>query len=197
MNNFQREVDDRILVEQLRGGCERAFKTLYQKYRGDIYAYSRSLLKSDANAQEIVQDVFMKLWMNSENLNPELSVKSYLFTIARNLCFNWLAKAANAKSLSEQILYKSQEAKDTTTDSLLDSDYENIRKEAIDLLPPKRRTIFLMSRVEDKSYEDISKELEISLSTVKTQMSKALSTLRTYIKVNTDLTLLIIIFLYR
>ncbi|MGI0107030.1 RNA polymerase sigma factor [Salinimicrobium sp. WS361] len=196
MNNSQREVEDRLLVEQLRNGSERAFKSLYEKYRRDIYAYSRSLLKSDANAEEIVQDVFMKLWMHSQDLNSELSIKAYLFTIARNLSFNFLARAANNSSLREEIFYRSQTHSDSTTHSLLDSDYESIKERAIDLLPPKRRTIFLMSRKEHKSYEDIGAELNISVSTVKTQMSKALSTLREYLKLHTDLTLVILTFFF-
>jgi len=185
---MQENNDDKLLVHQLISHNEMAFQKLYVKYRGDIYAYSRSLLKSNSNAEEIVQDTFLKVWLNCENLNPDLSFKAYLFTIARNLSFNFLSKAANIQSLREEIFYKSQGAYYNINDSLADDDYELVRQKAIGSLPPKRKVIFQKSRDEGKSYEDISKEMGISVSTVKTQMSKALENIRHYLHANTDLT---------
>lgn len=190
-------VDDQdiFLVRELIAGKEKAFKKLYEKYRWDIYAYSRSLLKSDANAEEIVQDVFLKVWLNCENLNPELSFKSYLFTIARNLAYNSLSKAANSKTLREELFYKSQKASNSTADTILDSDYESMKNQAVENLSPKRKVIFQMSRNEGKSYEEISQELDISVSTVKTQMSKALESIRGFLHMNSDLTFSVLIVL--
>ena len=187
--------EDKFLVEELLSNRnERAFRVLYEKYRGDIYAYSRSILKSDANAEEVVQDVFLKLWTKAEGLNPELSLKAYLFTIARNISFNLLAKATNNLKLREQVFYDSQEPSLIIEDEL-DEDIEVIKEKAISTLPPKRRAIFLMSRNRGMTYEDIGEELDISTSTVKTQMSKALDNLRTYLRLHTDLTICLMIFL--
>lgn len=184
----QENKGDKLLVQELISQNERAFQQLYIKYRGDIYAYSRSLLKSDSNAEEIVQDVFLKVWLNCENLNPDLSFKAYLFTIARNLSFNFLSKAANIQSLREEIFFKSQGVYNNVNDYLADEDYELVRQKAVESLPPKRKAIFQKSRDEGKSYEDIGKEMGISVSTVKTQMSKALENIRHYLHANTDLT---------
>lgn len=182
--------NDEFLVRQLVLGNDKAFQKLFEKYKDDIFTYSKSLLRSDAAAEEIVQEVFLRLWKNSDVLDPKLSFKSYLFTIAKNLSFDFLRKAANNKKLKEEIFYLTNEAQDFAQDTLLHAEYEILRKKAIDILPPKRRKIFEMSRDEDMSYKDISSELGISISTVKTQMSKALLTIKKYLQLNTDFTLL-------
>lgn len=180
----QNHISEKILVTEVSKGNERAFRRLYDIYRTPIYSYSYSLLKSTVNANEIVQDVFMKVWLNRECLDPELSFKSFVFTIAKNSCFNFLQKAVNDRKLREEIFYKSQKSYNPIDVSLRDDELERIRIQAIEGLPPKRRQIFKMSREEEKSYEEISMELGISISTVKNQMSKSLTTLRTYLLAN-------------
>ena len=75
---------EKLLVSELKGGNEKAFRSLFDLYYQDIYGYSISILKSKEAAEENVQDVFMKVWMNRESLNLEQSFKAYIFTIARN-----------------------------------------------------------------------------------------------------------------
>lgn len=174
-------ISEKEMLAEVSKGSERAFRKLYDIYRSPIYAYSFSLLKSASNANEIVQDVFMKVWMNREHLDPERSFKSFVFTIAKNSSLNFLQKAANDRKLREEIFYKSQKWYDPIGTSIKEKEFEQIKSRAIEGLPPKRRQIFKMSREEEKSYEEISVELGISISTVKNQMSKSLTTLRTYL----------------
>lgn len=174
-------ISEKVLVAELSKGNEKAFRKLYDIYRVPIYAYSLSLLKSAPNANEIVQDVFLKVWLNRGHLDPDLSFKSFVFTIAKNSSFNFLQKAANDRKLREEILFKSQKWYNPIDTSIKEKEFEQIRIKAIEGLPPKRRQIFKMSREEEKSYEEISMELGISISTVKNQMSKSLTSLRTYL----------------
>src|SRR5690606_434902 len=90
---------DKLLVESLICHNEAAFRWLYDLYRHDVYRYSKSFLKLEVYAEEIVQEVFMKVWMNRENLDVNLSFKSYLFTVTKNLTLNFLRKAANDRQL--------------------------------------------------------------------------------------------------
>lgn len=181
---------DELLVKELIAGNENAFRALFDKYYNAIYAYSRSMLKSSEFAEEIVQDVFLRVWLHRDRINSEFSFKSYIFTIARNLTFNFLRKAVHDKKLKEEIFYKSQPFYNPTEKKILEADYEKIRKQAIAQLPPKRKRIFEMSRNEGKSYEEISKELGIAVSTVKTQMSRALESIKNFLQKNMDTTLL-------
>ncbi len=171
---------------QLKRGNEKAFEKLYEKYRDDIFTYSKALVRSHSSAEEVVQEVFLKLWLNAEDLDPELSIRSYLFTISRNLSFDFLRKASNNRKLREEIFYIKESTE--VPEELLNQEYDLLKKRAIAELPPKRRLIFEMSRNEGKSYKDISSELGISVSTVKTQMSEALQFLRQYLRLHTDLT---------
>ena len=182
---------DEFVVRELKDGSEKAFKKIYEHYLNDIFSYSLALVRSEEAAEEIVQEVFLRLWLNAETLVPELSLRSYLFTIARNLSFDFLRKAANSRKLREEIFYSGSALHDRTQEELIHAEYDLLRKKAIETLPPKRRRIYTLSREEGMSYEDISRELGISISTVKTQMSKALQSMKEYLQLNTDLTFLL------
>ncbi|UMB55445.1 RNA polymerase sigma-70 factor [Lutibacter sp. A64] len=187
--------EDALLVKQLSNGNERAFEKLYQKYKNDIYAFSFSLVKSKSNAEEILQDVYLNVWQNKHKINPDLSFKSFIFTCTRNACLNFLKRAVNEQTMKDAIFYKINTSSNSTIlDHIINDEYEVLRKKAIKKLPPKRKIIFKMSREEGKSYEAISAELNISISTVKNQMSKALDSIRNFLQVNTDLTFFILLY---
>ncbi|MFV5701527.1 RNA polymerase sigma factor [Flavobacterium sp. XS2P12] len=173
---------EQLLVSELKNHNEKAFRSLFDFYYQDIYGYSISILKSKELAEENVQEVFLKVWLHRENLNLEQSFKSYLFTIARNQAFNFLNKAANDVLLKEEIFYKSQKSHDQGDYSIREADCKRLKKQAIKQLPPKRKLIFKMSRKQGKTYEEISHELGISVNTVKSQMSKALESIRLFFK---------------
>ncbi|TPG44447.1 RNA polymerase sigma factor [Flavobacterium pectinovorum] len=178
---------DKLLVSELKNGNEKAFRSLFDLYYQDIYGYSISLLKSKEAAEENVQDVFMKVWQNRENLNPEQSFKSYIFTIARNQAFNSLNKAANDLALKEAVFYESQKSHEYGDYSIREEDCKKLRKQAMKQLPPKRKQIFKMSRKKGMSYEEISQELGISINTVRNQMSKALESMRVFFQVHDEI----------
>ncbi|TRX39437.1 RNA polymerase sigma factor [Flavobacterium restrictum] len=175
---------EQLLVKELKNHNESAFRSLFDAYYQDIYGYSISILKSKELAEENVQDVFLKVWLHRENLNLEQSFKSYLFTIARNQAFNFLSKAANDVILKEELFYKSQKSHNQGDYSVREEDCKRLKKQAIKQLPPKRKQIFKMSRKEGKTYEEISQELGISVHTVKSQMSKALESIRLFFKIH-------------
>ena len=178
---------EKLLVEQLMQGNEKAFSKLFNTYRNDVYGYSISMLKTHVLAEEIVQDVFLNIWQHKDRLNPNLSFKSYVFTITRNLTFNLISKEANNRKLKEEVFYKSQKRYSPIEDKITEADYEIIKNNAVKQLPPKRRIIFEMSRNNGMSHKDISKELNISVSTVKGQMSKALKTIREFLRTHGDI----------
>lgn len=184
-------INNKLLVTELIEGNEKAFNELFNTYCNDVYAYSLSMLKNQVLAEEIVQDVFLNIWLYRDRLNPDLSFKSYVFTITRNLTFNLISKVANSHKLKEEVFYASQKSYSPIEDIIAEADYDAIKNKAIEQLPPKRRLIFEMSRNEEMSYEEISKELNISVSTVKGQMSKALAEIRIFLETHGDVALLI------
>ncbi|WP_298486232.1 RNA polymerase sigma factor [uncultured Maribacter sp.] len=186
---------EKLLIEQIIEGNEKAFRKLFDTYRNDLYRFSLSMLFSKTYAEEIVQDVFLIVWQKRKTLNPELSIKSYLFTITRNKTISFLKKAANNRKLREEIFYKSQKYANTTDVYIRETELEKIKQDALNLLTPRRRIIFEMSRNDGKSYEEIAKELGLSPNTVRNQMSMALETLRNFLLHNRDIALVLLLFL--
>lgn len=173
---------DQNLVAKLKAGDERAFQQLFEKHHKDIFRYAYSLIKSREHAQEIVQDVFIKVWVKRETLKPNLSFKSFLFTIAKNLSFNFLVKASRDLRLRQEVFYTKTVSYSPVENYMLNTEYELLKQQAINKLPAKRRRIFEMSRNEGKSYNDISTELGITTQTVKNQMSQALGNITVFLE---------------
>lgn len=184
---------DSLLVKELIAGNEKAFRVLFDTYRNDLYKYSLSMVIREAYAEEIVQDVFMKVWIKRESLNPNLSFRSYIFTITRNMNIKFLKKASNNLKLREELFYRSQKSSNPTELMLAEAEMEKLKQQALDQLPPKRRQIFELSRNEGLSYEAISEELGISPHTVRNHMSKALETLRKILSEHIDLSLALLL----
>lgn len=187
---------DKLLLQQLIAGNEQAFLTIFNAYRKEVYAYSLSILKSQTYAEEIVQEVFLKIWIKRNDLDVSLELKPYIIVITKNMCLNFLKKAAYDNKMREEIFYQSQKSFNPIYNQIREKELKRIQKKALDLLPPRRRLIFEMSRNEGKSYKEISQELGISINTVKSQMNKALETLRIFLLKNSDIsfTLLLLAF---
>ncbi len=185
---------EKLLIKELTEGNNKAFRKLFDYYRNDLYKFSLSMVCSKDYAEEIVQDVFMKVWIKRESLNPEMSFKSYLFTITRNKNIKFLKKAANDRKLREEIFYKKQKFANSIDIYVRESELEFLKQEALDKLSPRRREIFEMARNENKSYEEIAAELGISISTVRNQMSKSLEILRDFILKNKEIGIVLLLF---
>lgn len=187
---------DQYLVTKLKAGDERAFNELFNRYQNDIFIYAQSLVKSGVHAQEVVQEVFVKVWLKKATLKPDLSFKSFLFTIAKNISFNFLVKAANERRLHQEVFYRAVTSYSPIEDLIRTKEYELLKQQAINRLPPKRKRIFEMSRNEGKSYQDISCELGITKQTVKNQMSHALANITGYLKSYGEITLRLTLLLF-
>lgn len=187
-------LEDYVAVEKLKQGDEIAFEVLFEKYYEVIYFYSKSLVKIEAQAEEVVQDVFYKVWSARESLDPGLSFKAFIFTIARNLCFNFLKKAAAEKERTRVVFYESQRVCRPSDYDLVDSEYKKLGLLAVDTLPPRCQLIYRMSRDQGKSNKEISEELGISISTVKSQMNKALGNIRNYLESHGDFVFFLFIY---
>lgn len=182
---------DENFVSKLRSGDECAFELLFDKYQKDVFRYAHSLIKSKEHAQEIAQDVFMKVWLKRETLKPELSFRSFLFTITKNMSYDFLVKASKDLKLKQYVFKHNATSHSPVENYMLTTEYELLKRQAINRLPAKRKRIFEMSRNEGKSYQDISTELGIKKQTVKNQMSRALSTISIFLESNGIITVLL------
>ncbi len=176
LEEFQSYTDTQ-LVKLLKEHSSFAFQLLLDRYSPRIYRFAMCYLKNRQEAEEIVQEVFLKIWKIREQLSPEKPFDSFLFTIAKNGILNTIRKAkAQQAYLNYAALYPE---KNIFIDQELDfRELEKICQQAADRLAPKRKAIYRLSREEHLSNAEIAARLDISVKTVENQMTSALSEIR-------------------
>jgi len=185
-------ISDNLLVEQLKKGSEKAFDSLYRFYYPGLCLFGKKYVNDLETAEEIVQDVFIKIWERRENLIPETLFKTYLYTSVRNGCIDFLRKQKVRDNYSKDFIHTNEA---TTTEEETDDLYLiNQIKQAIDRLPKQRKKIVKMNRYFGLKYKEIAEKLNISPKTVENQMGIALKQLREALK--DIMTLIILIILY-
>lgn len=173
---------DQQLMELLKQGDEKALEILFKKYYGSLTRFANNIIKDKASAEDMVQEVFMKIWNNCSRIEIKSSLKAYLFTATRNHCFN-LLRSVNQNvfidaAMENETMISANDAEERMAAKLLDLKIQ----EAIELLPEKCKLTFQLSRFEELSYKEIAEAMDVSVKTVENQMSKALATLRLHLK---------------
>ncbi len=130
-------------------------------------------------AEDIIQDTFIKVWDKRAQLDPDKSIKSYLFTVCRNVCLDTLQKAGNTESLRADII-DNYEAQIDDNEFILHN--EALLRQAIESLPTQRRIVFEKAKFNNLSYDQIATDLGISKGTVSDHLVKAMRTIREYLK---------------
>lgn len=171
---------DAELVRRIRTGDERALEAVFRQHYAGMASFVQRYVRSADLAEELVQDVFLKLWSKREHLADIETLRTYLFRAARNTALNYLRRVKLERRWREE-----QAAADDPPTAYA-ADEETSEQEvaaavqaAIDRLPPRCREIFLLSRDGGLTYAEIARSLEISVKTVETQMGRALKSLRT------------------
>jgi RNA polymerase sigma-70 factor (ECF subfamily) len=168
---------------RLSQGDHEAFRLLYAFFYSDLYRYVLRIVKSEAIAEDIIHDTFVKVWETRQTLDKNLSIKSYLFTSCRNRALNVLEKAANDHRLEGEILYHYAFLYNNTAQ---DQEYLESRlaqlHEALELLPPTRKEVYKMAKLQGLSYEAIAQKLTISKGTVSDHVVKANRFLTLFLK---------------
>ncbi len=173
-------------IRLLREGDKAAFEAVYHEFFGVLYSLSSQYLFKPEDAEEMVQEAFLKLWEVRSRLNENSNIKNFLYTITKNNCLNFIRNEQIASSHLKRYFDELQYNYEALY--LLEDDYSRVEElklkidEAIDSLPLKWKNIFRMSREEELRYKDISKRLGISEKTVEASITKALKKLREELK---------------
>ena len=185
-------IKDIDLVVRLRKDDLTAFDSIYRKYSGKLYLFGLKLLKSEVEAEELVQGVFLKLWENHKNLNPDLSFKSYLFTIAYNDICKLFRRRTYIRKFIDETVYQNL---NTAPDLSERIDYKSLLERVeiiINKLPERQKSVFLKSREEGKATKEIAFELGLSPGTIDNYISGSLKFIRLHL-LNDDFALLILL----
>ncbi|MEJ0103829.1 MAG: RNA polymerase sigma-70 factor [Bacteroidota bacterium] len=169
---------ERDFVVLLTEGNEEAFERLYHFYSKRLLGYLVRLVKSENFASELLQETFIKIWNNRQNINPDQSFRSYLFRIAENLVFDFFRKAAQDKKLQAALINSATNKYSHVEEIFCRKENDQLLRDAINALPSKRRRIFQLVKMEERSYNEVSTLLNISASTINDHVVKATKAIR-------------------
>lgn len=178
MTTIPETYNEQSVLLRLQKGDSDAFLELYNQYHSPLYHYVLRFVKSPAIAEDVLQDVFLKIWEIRSRIDPALSFKAYLYRICRNSVFKLLKKMAVDESLRIEVMQQLTQSVADADLKLLWQQYEAILQTAINNLSPQRQKVFRLCREEGKTYEQVADELGISRNTVKEHMVLAMKFIR-------------------
>lgn len=178
----------------MRNSDELALGEIYDRYHQPVYRYVLNLIKIPEVTEDIVHEVFLKLWEKRETLRVRENFKGYLFTACRNMSIDMTKQIAVDRELKAELLRYYDHAsleRHYSQEELYK--YDSLVEEALNTLSPQRRKVFEMSRKQGKSHQEIARELNISPNTVKEHMSRALTGLRDFLQKRGEISFAIIL----
>ncbi len=173
--------DENTLLSQAAAGDRQAFTQLYKAYLNSSYNYIFLFTKSKGETEEILQDIFVKIWESREKLIKVQSFKNYLLKSAKNKLLDQVRKEQIRHRVLTEIKRNNSIVQETTNDDFAYREYYRIVQEAIEKLPPKRKLIFRLNTENGLSHNEIAEQLNISKSVVKNQLYKAYDFVRQYL----------------
>ncbi|MBK0377841.1 RNA polymerase sigma-70 factor [Mucilaginibacter sp. SD-g] len=175
---FKVEYSDSTVINLLRQGSEKAFEKVFKDHFKNLHAYAFTFLKNDELAEEVVQNIFCRVWEKREQLKPDGSLKAYLYRAVHNECLNYL-KQQKVKA-TFQVYYADQmeQMEDHSSKNVLAGELEQHIQKALNELPQQCRIIFQLSRFEQLKYQQIADQMGLSVKTIENQMGKALKLMR-------------------
>jgi RNA polymerase sigma-70 factor (family 1) len=177
LNNLH-TYNEQELILLLQKGDESAFEKIYALYSQRLLGALIKLVKSESLACELLQDVFIRVWNNREQVDPTKSFKSYLFRIAENLAYDLFRKTARDKRLQEELITQTCSYYNHVEEDLSNKENTQALQHLIIALPPQRRKIFSLVKLEGKTYAEVSELLNISPSTINDHVVKATKFIR-------------------
>ncbi|SDL93005.1 RNA polymerase sigma-70 factor, ECF subfamily [Catalinimonas alkaloidigena] len=162
----------------LRGDDVAAFRTLYHHFEPQLYAFALHLVRQREEAEEIVQEVFLKVWERRHTLDATLNFDGYLYRIARHLVYNKARHRVYEQAFRQYVVAAGIPTSSCTEEALAYQEVVALLEEIYATLPPIRRQVFLLSRVEGKSNSEIAQLLNTSKSNIENHLHKALKTIR-------------------
>ena len=166
------------LIADFKAGDAAVFDIIYHKYSKRLYHFAFGLIKDQDTAAEIVQEVFVNLWEKRGQVDISLNFENYVFTIAYNSIRKYFRKKSIETRVKNYLLNSSPEIIENTDGSVIYNELLEIANKFIEKLPPRRKTIYKLSRQEGMKIKEIASKLNISNRTAENQLSKALNYLK-------------------
>ncbi len=187
---------EKLVLQQIASGNQNSFKILFDTYNSRLYSYILGFVKSPQIAEELVMDVFMKLWLGRDLLTQINNFDGFLFRVAHNKTIDCLRRAARDSKLREFLWEEIQIASDLSADRpLINQEFEQKIREAIELLSDQRKKVYKMSTEQELTHDQIAMQLNISKSTVNNHLVEARRFIRQCLADKLDTAMLLLIFI--
>lgn len=168
----------RELFEAIRNGDELAFAEYYNAFVDPLVGFLKKILGNGEEAKEIAQDVFIKLWENRREIDPEKKVEGFIYTTAKNMAFNLIKRKGIHSRYHNEQLFTQEKSGQSPDEDLISKEMELLIRLVVNNMPPQRRRAFELSRNEELTYEEIALRMGVSHDTVKSHIKQALKDIR-------------------
>ncbi|NML21747.1 RNA polymerase sigma-70 factor [Pseudoflavitalea sp. G-6-1-2] len=163
---------------------EQLFQELFREYEHRLYVFVMKVLRSDATAKDIIQDVFLKLWTIRNQLTEIENINAFLYRLTENRVYDHLRAAATRQEHRQKLWQQLQKSLHTETEMLEKKEFHGIIREAINQLPPQRKTVYLLNKNEGLKQKEIAEKLQLSPNTVRNHLAEAIRQIGSYVKKN-------------
>lgn len=185
---------EKELLCQIAEGNETAFKTLFEKYRSKLYHYLFHITKSREVAEEIVMDVFLKLWLGREMVREIDHFDAFLFRVAQNKAIDFLRSVNRDHTLRYHVWEEMQAAAETADSRVICTEIETTIRQAVRHLSPQRQLVYQLSREDNLTHDQIASRLNLSKNTIKNHIVESVRFIRGYLHSHQDMISLITVF---
>lgn len=169
---------EKQLVDKITVGSKDAYRQLFHLYGPKIHAFALSYLKNDADADELLQEVFLKLWEIRATLDSSRNIKSFLFKICINLIYDFIRRKNIEKAYLDYSYQLGSHLSDNTWQEVIYNDMLNNLNQLVKNMPEQRQRIFRLSKEDGLSNDEIAQELKLSKRTIENQLYRAVSFLK-------------------
>ena len=183
--------DEVTLLTDLKSGSGDAFKFFYNKYSIQLYRRIYKLVKIEVIAQEVLQDLFVKVWEKRELIDPSQSFKSYLYTVAERLVYDHYRSETRKARLAREMAENTTELYSHTEEHIFEKEMQSRINKAIANLPAQQKLVFTLCKIDGKTYEQVSELLGISTATINTHITRATKTIKAQLDNGDNLPLIV------
>lgn len=191
MNKNVNSYDDAYCLLEIRKGNEFFFNLIFERYRNNLFNYLFKILKSKEVSEEIVLDVFLKLWEGRAIITEIQNFEAFIYKVAYNKAIDFFRAAKRSPSLQEAIwdVISQAPSSEKADSELLVKNMNALINEAVNLLSPQRKLVFELRNKEGLSYSEIAEKLQLSTNTVRNHLNASTQFIKEYLERNNTLVL--------